>query len=87
MRFVSSGTSPPSVLCVGLGRVVDGTGSSSSGLGCIRIKGSSATNSLLIIIIVILNRSIKFEILKILKLKKILGYCKMLIKTETINSI
>lgn len=46
MRFVSSGTSPLSVLCVGLGRAVDGTGSSSSGLGCIRMKGSSATNSL-----------------------------------------
>jgi len=45
---VSSGTSLLSVLCVGLGRAVDGTGSSSSGFGCIRMKGSSATNSLLI---------------------------------------
>ena len=39
-------SSPSLVLFVGLGRAVDGTGSSSSGFGCINMNGSSATNSL-----------------------------------------
>lgn len=47
MRFVSFMTSPSSVLCVGLGFAVDGTGVSSSGFGCININGNSATSSLM----------------------------------------
>ena len=46
MRFVSSAPSPSSDLCVGLGRAVDGAGVSSSGFGCIKMNGNSATKSL-----------------------------------------